>query len=306
MQIKKAVRHAVSQIISIAGVSGSGKTYSALLLAAGMAGPSGKIGFIDTENGRGCMYADSPGIMAALPQGYDVIELAAPFHPARYIEAIDAFERDNYNVVVIDSGSHAWEGEGGCTDIAERDKGRWNNAKRENKRLVMRLLYANMHIIVCLRAREKSKIIPKDQSASRKEEVISLGIQPICEKNFPYEMLLSFMVEEKSHLASVLKCPEGLIGLFQQPKMLTRTDGEKIIEWNNKAPEADPSDRLKKRARVAAEDGKDAYASFYKALPNAEKKILFDSTHEENKYIAEQADVAREAERKEETNGNAN
>src|SRR6476469_9556598 len=100
MEIKKAVRHATPQIIGLAGVSGSGKTYTALLLAAGLAGTDGKVGFLDTENRRGCTYSDSPGIMAALPQGYGTIELSAPFHPKRYCEAIDVFENAGYAALV--------------------------------------------------------------------------------------------------------------------------------------------------------------------------------------------------------------
>jgi hypothetical protein len=90
--IAPAKRKSVPMLISLAGVSGSGKTYSALLLAAGLAGEKGTIGFLDTENGRGSMYADSPGIQAALPDGYEIAEMREPFAPARYSEAVEAFE----------------------------------------------------------------------------------------------------------------------------------------------------------------------------------------------------------------------
>jgi len=292
MLIKKAVRHAVNLIMSISGVSGSGKTYTALLMAGGLAGPNGKVGFIDTENGRGCMYADSPGIMAAIPQGYDVIELTAPFSPAHYIEAIDEFERAGYRVLVIDSGSHEWEGIGGCTDMAEADKGRWNRAKRENKRFVMRLLNSNMHIIVCLRAREKSKIIDKKDSPDGKEKVIPLGILPVSEKNFPYEMIVSFLVEEKTHFAQPVKLPEQFQSMFATPKMLTKEDGEKIRKWNEAAPEADPAEKLKRQSRAAAAEGMEAYKAFFALLPKPQQKFLIETIHEENKTAAEEADKA--------------
>lgn len=301
MEIKRAARHAVNMIMSISGVSGSGKTYSALLLAAGLAGPSGKVGFLDTENGRGCMYADSPGIMAALPQGYDTLELTAPFSPARYVEAIEQFERAGYSVLVIDSGTHSWEGIGGCTDIAEADKGRWNKAKLANKKLVNRLLNSSMHVIVCLRAREKSKIIPKHESASGKEEVIPLGILPACEKNFPFEMLLSFLVSEKTHLAEPLKCPEPLLGIFpkSKPKLLTKADGEAIRNWNLQAPALDVNEKLKRRARSAAEEGIGAYQTFFGGISKSEQLILASTTHAENKRVADQADFDAEQSHKE-------
>ena len=289
MEIKKATRHAVNLICSISGVSGSGKTYSGLLLGAGLAG-GGKVGFIDTENGRGCLYADAPGIVAALPQGYDVIELAAPFSPARYIEALDEFERNGYRVVIIDSGSHEWEGVGGCSDMAEADKGRWNRAKRENKRFVMRLLNSNMHIVVCLRSREKSKIIDKKDSPDGKEHVISQGIQPICEKNFVFEMMLSLAVDEKTHVASPVKLPEQFTALFSQPRMLSKADGERIREWNEGAPMVDPGEKLKRRARAAADEGTTAYTQFCGLLSAAEKRALGKPAYDELLKVAEAAD----------------
>lgn len=289
-EIKKAVRHKVNLIMSIAGVSGAGKTYSAMLLAAGLAGPNGKVGMIDTENGRGVMYADSPGIVAALPQGYDILELTPPFSPQRYIEAIDAFERAGYGVVVIDSGSHEWEGSGGCTDMAEADRGRWNKAKLANKRYVNRLLNSNMHIVVCLRAREKSKIIDKKDSLDGREHIIPLGVQPIAEKNFVFEMMASWMVEEGTHLAVPLKLPEQFQPMFAQPRMLTKADGERIRLWNEGAAEIDPYDKLRRQARSAAEEGMDSYRAFFETLTKDQARALAGS-HEENKRIAVAVDA---------------
>lgn len=289
MQIKRAVRHAVPMIMGIAGVSGSGKTFSALLLAAGLAGKDGKIGFLDTEQGRGSIYSDDPGIMAAMPQGYGIIELSPPFHPKRYMEAIDAFENNGYTVCVIDSGSHAWEGEGGCTDIAEENKGRWNQAKLWNKRFVNRLLSSRMHIIVCLRAREKSKIIPA--TATTKEQIISLGILPVCEKSLPFELMLSFRVDEETHLATPIKCPAPLMPLFPKPLLLTKESGERILAWNQTGAASDSHEPLRKRARAAAEQGTEHYAGFFKALSKEDRKVLADC-HTENKKLASEADAA--------------
>jgi hypothetical protein len=262
-----------------------------MLIAAGIVPPGAKIGMIDTENGRGSMYADSPGIMRAMPQGYDIIELAPPFHPRRYIAAIDAFEEAGYAACIIDSGSHSWEGEGGCSDIAEKNKGRWNQAKLWNKRLVATLLYSKMHIIVCLRAREKSKIVILPGG---KEETISLGIQPICEKGFPFEMLLSFFVEEKTHLASVIKCPEPLAALFPEPRLLTKADGERIREWNDAGSKPDELDRILKQARAIARGGLADYQKFFGKLTAAQKKALSaNPQHAENKELAMKVDEER-------------
>jgi len=81
-------------------------------------------------------------------------------------------------VLVVDSSSHEWEGIGGCCDIAENNKLRgmpnWALAKKEHKKFLNRALLSSMHIIFCLRAREKTKILKIDG----KETFVPQGIQP--------------------------------------------------------------------------------------------------------------------------------
>lgn len=309
--VRKAVRRACPQILAIAGPSSSGKTLTALLVAAGLAGPGGRVGLIDAENGRGTMYADDPFILKAYPNGYEVVDLPSPWTPRRYIACIDAVEAAGCNVCVIDQASNEWEGEGGCTDIAEKDKGRWNNAKREHKRFMSRLLYSNMHIVVCLRAREKSRIIPKEKSPTGKEIIEPLGILPICEKGFMHEMLLSFLIEDsKTHLAIPVKIPGPLRHLFMspsdykavlarhgvsaledatgdrlekllvdltaamKPKLMSASDGEAIARWNNSGSAMDETERLEKRARAAAEIGTEEFRALWKAASPKERLWL--------------------------------
>jgi hypothetical protein len=86
LQIRPATRQGVKPLIGLYSESGCGKTYSSLLLARGLVGPTGKIVMIDTESGRGELYAD------VLPGGYEVLPLSAPFSPARYqvMKAVEA------------------------------------------------------------------------------------------------------------------------------------------------------------------------------------------------------------------------
>ncbi|MCE9567457.1 MAG: ATP-binding protein [Planctomycetes bacterium] len=292
--ISSAVRKSVPMLISLAGVSGSGKTYSALLLAAGLAG-NGKVGFLDTENGRGSMYADSPGIQAALPQGYQIAEMREPFAPSRYTDAVMAFQDAGCRVLVIDSMTHEWEGYGGCSDIAENNKLRgmpnWAKAKTEHKRMMNHLLACQMHVVFCLRARDKVKIAKVMKDGREREEVIPIGLQPIQEKNFTFEMTLSLMLDEHTHRPTVTKCPEPLLSLFQgdQP-LITKKMGENLRAWSEAAPapKADPK-ALADQALAYAGQGTAAYQDFWKTLTGTQQKELL-SRHEEFKELGRMAD----------------
>jgi hypothetical protein len=293
-QFSTAIRKAVPMIIGLASVSGGGKTYSGLLLAAGLAGPNGKVGMLDTENERGSMYADSPGIVQALPNGFTRTSFDPPFTPARYIQAIVAAEKAGINVLVVDSTSHEWEGIGGCCDIAENNKLRgmpnWALAKMEHKKFTNHVLSSPMHIVLCLRARDKVKFV-KDKNG--KDAIEPIGIQPITEKNLVFELLMSLMLDELTHHAHPIKLPQPLQHLFPKEHLITKADGDAIRNWNETGAVADPHDQLRKRARAAAEEGMARYGEFFEALNNAEKKALRDTTHAENKGVAEKADADR-------------
>lgn len=310
LEFRKAVRKSVPMLISISSVSGGGKTFSALLMAAGIAGKTGRVGFIDTENGRGEMYADSPGIVKALPNGYDYLRMDPPFSPDRYREYIAAAEQAGITVCVVDSGSHEWEGIGGCTEIAEKNPlGRmpnWSRAKIEHKRFVNHLLSSSMHLIICLRAREKVKVFKKgdaliinpaspgdaEPAIAEKDCIVPIGLQPICEKAFSFEMLVSLLLDERTHHAIPIKVPEPLQPLFTGGRMLTKEDGERIRQWNDGGASQDAHEQLLKRSRAAAEDGMAAYKEFYGGLTKDQKTALA-AIHAQNKAIAEQADKQR-------------
>ena len=92
-QVRPASRSQAKPLIGIYSESGCGKTYSALLLARGYAGPDGRIIMIETESGRGEAYADP----IEYPEigGYDVISMRDNFSPAEYGKAITAAEQAN-------------------------------------------------------------------------------------------------------------------------------------------------------------------------------------------------------------------
>ena len=244
-EIHEAKRQGARLLIQLSGVSGSGKTYTALQLAFGLAGNDGsKIIGIDTENKRMSLYAD------ALPNGarFRTLDFYAPFSPRRYIEALKAACDAGAEVIVIDSVSHEWESEGGCEWIANAGNGRiadWKTAKAEHKRFMTYMLQCPAHIIACTRAREKTDF--KDP-----RNPVSLGIQPIQEKNFSFEATVSLMMLDQGKRQDVLKCPAELQAILGRGTgYITPEDGQKLRQW---VEGGEPLDPAVERARGALQN----------------------------------------------------
>lgn len=290
LNIRPAVRGGSKAIIGIAGVSGSGKTYTALKIARGMVSSPKKIGFLDTENKRGSLYAD------ILDGPFMIGDLYPPFSPKRYSEAIKEFQDAGVEVLVIDSVSHEWEGEGGCDDIANMKIGKmqnWIGAKREHKSFMNTLLQCNMNIICCLRAREKTDF-------KNPKEPVSLGIQPVCEKNFLFEMTASLLMENEGTTQRFLKLPSFLKDAFGSGAgYLGDITGKKIIDWINTGEKEDPAiTKIKSEMLMACEFGLAGVIAIWNNLTPAMKKKL-----EAHKNICKEAaeEYERQAKEAEET-----
>lgn len=260
-------------VIGIAGVSGDGKTYTALLMARGMVNKASEIGFLDTENKRGSLYAN------ILDGQFMIGDLYPPFSPERYANAIKEFQDFGVKVLVIDSVTHEWEGDGGCDDIANglkadgtpRKVANWIGAKREHKKFMNVLLQSNMDIICCIRAREKTDF--KDPT-----KPVSLGILPICEKNFMFEMTASIMVLNQGKTQKHLKVPSFLIDSFGNGQgYLGIETGKKIRAWLNKGKKESPEIlKLKSEFLMVAEKGVKALEELWNTLSKENKLALKD------------------------------
>ena len=99
MAFRKAERKKAKLRLGITGPAGSGKTYSALLIAFGL---GGRIAMIDTENGSGDFYAHLGE--------YDICSITAPYDVRKYLALISEAEKAGYDTIIIDSLSHAWSG----------------------------------------------------------------------------------------------------------------------------------------------------------------------------------------------------
>lgn len=273
LQIRKAQREGARLVIGIAGVSGSGKTYTALQLAWGMAnGDASKVGFLDTENRRGSLYSDSLVSKDGEIHQFLIGDLYAPFSPQRYIDAILEFQQAGVEVLIIDSVTHEWEGAGGCQEIASNTTSRmadWKRAKAEHKRFMNALLQSNMHVICCIRAREKTDF-------TNPKEPKPLGLQPIQEQNFMFEMTASVMMHDQGTRQDVLKCPADLVPILARGNgYINAKDGVALRKWVDGAKALDPEvERYRNSLQSITEQGVSAVeAALSQVPPKVSKKL---------------------------------
>lgn len=283
LQIRPVKREAAKLVIGLAGQSGEGKTYSALQIALGLAGGDpAKVGLLDTENRRGSLYSD------IFDKPFLIGDLTPPFSPARYVQAMREFAAAEIEALVVDSTSHEWEGEGGCEEIAHNPQKRiadWLNAKREHKRFMNALLFLPCHVIACFRAREKTDF-------SNPKAPVSLGIQPITEKNVLFEMTASLLVSNRGQHRSEIKIPKCLhpiLGSGEVDGYLTREHGQKLRDW---VGGADPVERAKNVLRLSASSGTEALKAAFMALDKPTKSAL-NEFKDTLKDLAAHADAER-------------
>ncbi|WEF34902.1 ATP-binding protein [Pseudoduganella chitinolytica] len=222
MEIRKAERKKAKLRLGIAAPSGAGKTYSALLLAFGL---GGKVGLIDTEHGSGDLYAHLGD--------YDIIGIEAPYTVAKYLQAIKAFEQAGYNVVIIDSLSHAWAGDGGLLDkqgkIADSGKqngfAAWRTITPEHNSLVEAMLRSPCHIIATMRAKQEYVL---ETGANGKQTPKKVGLAPVQRDGMEYEFTVMLDVD-MNHVASASKDRTGLFdGAYFK---VTPETGTKLLGW---------------------------------------------------------------------------
>lgn len=178
----KAQKRKARLRLAIIGPAGSGKTRSALEIAAGL---GSRIALIDTERESASLYSD------LIP--FDGVNLEN-FAPADYVKAIQAAEREGYDVLVIDSLSHAWSGKGGALEMVDRvaktdTRGNsfnaWREVTPEHNKLVDAMLRCRCHLIVTMRTKTEY-VIEKDERTG-KNVPKKIGLAPIQREGLDYE-----------------------------------------------------------------------------------------------------------------------
>lgn len=179
---KQATKRAAKLRMAIAGPSGSGKTYSALAVGTAL---GGRVALLDTEHGSASKYADL--------FRFDAAEMKAPFHPERYIKVIQAAAEAGYEVLIIDSLSHAWAGQGGLLEevdkVAKRSQSKngfaaWKEVTPIHQKLIEAMLAAPLHVIATMRSKQEYVIEEDDRGRKSPRK---LGMAPVQREGMEYE-----------------------------------------------------------------------------------------------------------------------
>lgn len=283
IQLRKAQKSKSRLRIGLSGTSGSGKTYSALLLAGGIA-PWDKVCIIDTENGSADLY-DSLG-------GYNVITLQAPFAPERYIEAIKAAENAGMEVIILDSVTHEWDGKGGLLESNEllahaKFKGNtwaaWSQTTPRHQKFIDAIVSSTCHLITT--ARSKQETVQIDGKVKK------VGTKEIQREGFEYELTLNFNIDRDSHLVTASKDRTGMF-IDADPFIISSETGVALREWAEKGIDlekiaAEEAARKALDEKKQLEEYKKEKASLLKAIKDLFVKKGKDEIAMLQKYEAE-------------------
>lgn len=232
-QIRKAQRKRAKFRGALFGPAGSGKTKSSILLAMGL---GDKIGFIDTENGSGELYSDICD--------YDIIGLEAPYTVAKYREAIGAFEQAGYDVIIIDSLTHAWAGDGGLLDkqggLVSSGKYKsgfdaWREVTPDYNKLVEELLNSPAHIIGTMRSKVEWVVEENDRG---KKVPRKIGLAPIQREGLEYEFTVCFEISADNHYARATKDRTSMFDGWAD--LISAETGRKLRDWLESGAEPPP------------------------------------------------------------------
>lgn len=277
MQFKRATKEQSRLRLALIGLAGSGKSYSALSIGTHLV-PGGRVAVIDTERGSASLYADR--------FTFDVLDLER-HGPEDYCDAIEAAAAEGYDVVIIDSLSHAWAGKDGAleqVDKIARREGKsnnftaWRDITPKHNRLVDTILACKAHVIATMRSKMEYALEKDDKTG--KSSVRKVGLAPIQRDGLDYEFgVVGDLNLNHELIISKSRCSAVEVGsIIEKPgekfaKTLREwlTSGAPMRETKTEAPKARVAD-----AQPVADAMNDAFAAFVKAIETATDQASLD------------------------------
>jgi len=220
LQLRKSNRTRTKIRMAVAGPSGSGKSYSSLLIAKGISSRWEDIAVLDTEHGSADLYAHLGS--------YNVLTLEGPMSPEKYIKAIELCEKEGIKVLIIDSLSHCWEY---LLDVHSNMVGNsftnWGKITPRQNALIQKILSSPMHIICTMRTKQDYVLNQKNGKYVPEK----VGLKTIQREGVDYEFTLVLDIDIK-HQATASKDRTNLFS--GKPAFeLNEQIGKTILNWCN-------------------------------------------------------------------------
>lgn len=227
---RPATKDGAKARVSIQGVSGSGKTWTSLSLANGLA-EGQRFAVIDTERGAASLYIGERGIQ------FDTLPMHR-YDPRDLVKALAAAATAGYPVVMVDSLSHFWKGTDGTLDQVEKAKSKyggnsfagWKDGTPMQNDMVEALLAYPGHVVVTMRSQTEWVIQENDRG---RREPVMVGMRAEQRKGIEYEFGVAAEMDINNRLRFLKsRCP----ALHQQ--VLDKPDGARdiakpLLDWLN-------------------------------------------------------------------------
>lgn len=230
MQLVKAKRKKVKLRMSIAAPSGFGKSIGALLVAYGLTKDWSKVAVVDTENDSASLYSDHTIVKTGFKIGeFNTISLTPPYTAEKYSQAIKVCEDAGMEVIIIDSATHVWSGEGGLLEDNNKLGGSFQSWAKTTPRYIKWLnsiLHSSCHIITTNRKKQGYNIITENN----RTKVEKVGMEDQIRDGYDYEMTIAIDIINNNHLAVASKDRTGLFSGVPEFVISEKT-GEVIKQW---------------------------------------------------------------------------
>lgn len=233
MGFEKVSRQKAKLRMALTGVSGSGKTLSALYIAYGITGDWSKVALIDTEHERARFYANRDDLGTG---EFLYCSMTPPYSPTKYKQLVSegAQAVGSDGVVIVDSFSHAWNNEGGVLEIKDKIASKqgmngytaWNEAGREQNSLVNTILAVDCHVIVTMRSKMDYVLEVNDKGKQTPRKV---GLAPVQRDDTEYEFDIVLDIN-RDHVARASK---DTTFLDRYGEVITPQLGTDLAAWLN-------------------------------------------------------------------------
>ncbi len=226
---KKATKEQAKLRFFLAGPSGSGKTWTSLAMAAAL---GQRVAVIDTEHHSASKYADR--------FEFDALNLDTPTIKA-YDDAIKLACNEKYDVLVIDSLTHAWlTAQQMVDDAAARMKSAnsymaWGSVTPVWNQLLRTIITTNLHVI----GTSRSKVDYVLEQVNGKQVPRKVGMAPIMRDGCEYEFDVSAEMDlDHNMIIGKTRCPELDGKVLKKPGADV---AEILLEWVNRgaAPQSE-------------------------------------------------------------------